>query len=87
MHESGIVKDLARRMEKAAADAGAKRISRAQVWLGALSQFSPEHFREHFVEEARGTLADGAVIEIEVSDDVLHPDAQHVVMQSIDLEV
>ncbi len=87
MHESGIVKDLARRMEKAAADAGAKRISRAHVWLGAFSQFSPEHFREHFEEEARGTLAEGAALEIELSDDAMHPDAQHVVMQSIDLEI
>lgn len=87
MHESGIVRDLARRMEQAAAKAGASRISGAKIWLGALSQFSTDHFREHFEEEARGTLAEGAVLDIELSDDVLHPDAQHVIMQSIDLEV
>jgi hydrogenase nickel incorporation protein HypA/HybF len=87
MHETGIVRDLVHRMAKAAKDAGALRISGAHVWLGALSQFSPGHFRKHFEEEARGTPAEGAKLDIETSDDPLHPSAQHVVMQSMDLEV
>ena len=44
MHETGIVKDLVHRLEKAAIDASARRVSGAHVWLGALSQFSAEHF-------------------------------------------
>ena len=87
MHETGIVKDLVHRLEKAAADAGAKRVSGAHVWLGALSQFSPEHLREHFVDEARGTIAEGAVLAVAQSDDPLDPAAQHVVVESVDLEV
>lgn len=87
MHETGIVRDLVRRLQAAAVEAGATRISGAHVWLGALSQFSSEHFREHFEEESRGTLAEGAKLEIETSDDPLHPSAQHVMMRSIDLEV
>jgi hydrogenase nickel incorporation protein HypA/HybF len=87
MHETGIVRDLVRRMEMAARDAGAVRIAGVQVWLGALSQFSPAHFREHFDDEARGTLAEGAALDIEASADVLHPNAQFVMMQSLEFEV
>lgn len=87
MHETGIVKDLVRRLEKAAREAGARRISRARVWLGATSQLSAGHFREHFEEEACGTLAEGATLEIEESADPFDPAAQYVVMRSIDFEV
>jgi hydrogenase nickel incorporation protein HypA/HybF len=87
MHESRIVRDLVRRLERAAQDAGAERVSGAVVWLGALSQFSPEHFREHFDDEARGTLAAGAALRIETSQDIGHPHAQHVMMRGIDFDV
>lgn len=87
MHESGIVRDLLRRLEAAAREQGARGIVAVRVWLGALSQFSAEHFRTHFEEEARGTLAQGARVEIEVSTDLLHADAQQVVVHSVELEV
>ena len=87
MHETGIVKDLLRRVETAARQAGAQRVSGVHVWLGALTSFSPEHFREHFEEEAQGTLAEGARLTIEVSEDAADAGAQQIVMRSIDLEV
>ena len=87
MHETGIVKDLLRRVEAAARQAGAQRVSGVHVWLGALTSFSPEHFREHFEEEARGTLAQGARLTIEVSGDETDAGAQQIVMRSIDLDV
>jgi Zn finger protein HypA/HybF (possibly regulating hydrogenase expression) len=87
MHETGIVRDLVRRLEQAAREAGAERVSGVVVWLGALSQFSPAHFREHFDDEARGTLAEGAALRIVASEDPVHPQAQHVVLQSADFAV
>lgn len=87
MHETGIVRDLVRRLDAIARDAGAERIRGVAVWLGALSQFSPEHFRIHFDADARGTLAEGAALRIEVSEDPGHRHAQHVMMQSVDLDV
>jgi hydrogenase nickel incorporation protein HypA/HybF len=87
MHETGIVRDLVHRLETVARDGGAERVSGVVVWLGALSQFSPEHFREHFDQEARGTIAEGAVLTIEASQDVRHPRAQDVMMQSVDLDI
>ena len=87
MHETGIVRDLVRRLQAAAKDAGALRVSSVEVRLGALASFSPAHFREHFDEEVRGTLAAGATLRIRVSDDAGDPHAQDVMMETIDLEV
>lgn len=87
MHETGIVRDLVRRVESAAADAGAIRIVGISVWLGALSQFSPGHFREHFDDEARGTLAEHAKLSIEASDDPGDPNALSVMIRDLELEV
>lgn len=87
MHETGIVRDLVRRVLRVADDAGAIGVSGISVWLGALSQFSPAHFREHFDDEARGTIAAGAALRIEASSEFDHPDAQSVVIRGLDLEV
>ncbi|AOI95241.1 hydrogenase maturation nickel metallochaperone HypA [Burkholderia sp. LA-2-3-30-S1-D2] len=87
MHETGIVRNLVHRLETAAQENGAVRINGVEVWLGALCQFSPEHFREHFVDEACGTLAEGATLRIEVSQDLHHPHAQDVMMTAMEFDV
>lgn len=87
MHETGIVRDLVRRLMETARTAGAERVSGVTVRLGALSQFSAEHFREHFDEEAAGTLVAGAALTIETSDELLDPHAQHVIIRSVELDV
>jgi hydrogenase nickel incorporation protein HypA/HybF len=87
MHETGLIRDLVHRLEAAAHEAGAERVTSVTVWLGALSQMSAEHFHEHFIEEVRGTVAEGAVLRLDVSNDVRHHEAQSVVLQSVDLEV
>ncbi|GAA4644091.1 hypothetical protein GCM10023115_20510 [Pontixanthobacter gangjinensis] len=87
MHETGIVRGLVRHLDALAQDAGAIAIDRVHVSLGALSQFSPAHFREHFEEEIEGTIAQGAQLEIEEASDPADPDALHVVIRSVDLDI
>lgn len=87
MHETGIVRDLVRRLESIASGADAQAVSGVEVWLGALSQFTPHHFREHFRDEAKGTIAEGARLDIVTSDDFSDPDALHVMIRNVDLEV
>jgi len=86
MHETGMVRDLVRRLEQVAQESGGGRVAVAQVWLGALSHMSPEHFREHFEEASRGTVAAGARLTIELSQDMSHPSAQQVILESVELE-
>jgi hydrogenase nickel incorporation protein HypA/HybF len=86
MHETALVRDVVYRVEDLARSTGARRVTGAKVWLGALSHLSAEHFREHFAIEARDTLAAGAVLEIEVSSDPADPHAQHVRLESVDFD-
>ena len=48
---------------------GRSRVTRIRVRLGALSHFTPAHFREHFEDASRGTLAEGAEVEAELRTD------------------
>jgi hydrogenase nickel incorporation protein HypA/HybF len=86
MHETALVRDLVRRIDQLARAAGASRVVGAKVWLGALSHLSAEHFREHFVLEARNTLASTAALKIELSSDSTDPHAQQVRLESVELE-
>jgi len=86
MHEASLMRDLMRRVETAAREAEAARVVSVDVWLGALSHFSPAHFREHFEQAAAGTVAEGARVSVVVDEDVHHPDAQGVVLRSVELE-
>jgi hydrogenase nickel incorporation protein HypA/HybF len=86
MHEASLMNDLMRRVGDVAVSKGGSRVVGLDVWLGALSHFSPEHFREHFEDVARGTLAEGAELRLTLSDDIAHRDAQSVMLQSVELE-
>jgi len=59
MHEMSLMKDLMGKIISVVHDNGAKRAVRVDVWLGALSHISPEHFTEHYVEAAKGTVGEG----------------------------
>jgi hydrogenase nickel incorporation protein HypA/HybF len=86
MHETALVRDVVRRINELARATNARRVTEAKVWLGAFSHVSAEHFREHFAVEARNTLADGATLEIEVSENPDDPHAQHVLLESVNLD-
>jgi hydrogenase nickel incorporation protein HypA/HybF len=85
MHETALVRDVVHRIEDLARSTGS-RVTRAKIWLGALSHLSPEHFREHFAIEARDTSAAATRLEIELSDDPEDLHAQHVRLDSVDLD-
>ncbi len=87
MHERALMTDLMRKIEEVARADGATRVTRVSVRLGALSHFTPEHFREHFVDASRGTLAEGAVVDAVLEDDLEDPRAAGVVLESVEVEV
>jgi hydrogenase nickel incorporation protein HypA/HybF len=86
MHEAGLMKGLMRAIEEISDQNGGGRVTAVSVWLGALSHMSPEHFEEHFDEAAAGTRAEGARLDSTVSDDLGHPNAQDILLQSVELE-
>ena len=78
--------DLMRKIESVAHENGGVRVLRITVRLGALSHFTPEHFREHFADASRGTLAEGAEVDAVLEGDVHAPNADGVVLESIEVE-
>lgn len=86
MHEQALMKDVMREIEEVALAGGAVRVTRIGVRLGALSHFSPEHFREHFVDVSRDTIAEGAEVDAVVEQDIADPRAGDVVLERVEVE-
>ena len=86
MHEASLMKNLMGKVEQLDREHGAGRVTRLSVKLGALSHFSPDHFREHFEHASRGTVAEGALLEIELLTDISDPRAQDVMLDTADVE-
>ncbi|EMP56216.1 hypothetical protein MSNKSG1_10093 [Marinobacter santoriniensis NKSG1] len=86
MHETALVKNLIHKLQRVCVEEKAERVVEVSVWLGALCHMSPDHFTEHFLQEASGTCAEHARLRIEASDDIDDPNAQDVLLQSLELE-
>lgn len=85
MHEFSLMADLLRKIEQLAKDAKTDKVTGVKVKLGALSHITPDHFREHFEAAIVGTIAEGATLEVEQSDDQSDPNAQDILLESIDI--
>lgn len=85
MHEFSLMADLLRKVEQLAADARADRVTAVKVRLGALSHITADHFCEHFAQAAVGTIAEGATLIVEQADDMHDPNAQDILLDSVDV--
>jgi hydrogenase maturation protease len=81
MHEMSLLRGLLRKIEEIAHKQHARRVTVVRLRLGPLAHIEPEHLREHFAEASKGTLADGARLEIQQTDE-LH----ELTLESIDVE-
>jgi hydrogenase nickel incorporation protein HypA/HybF len=86
VHEKRLMEELMREIVRRAQTEGGRRVTRVRVRLGALSHFTPAHFREHFEDASRGTVAEGARVEAELGVDPTEPAAQGVVLEELDVE-
>ena len=87
MHERHVLDDLMREIARVAERERASRVTRIAVRLGVLSHFTEEHFREHFADASRGTLAEGAAVDALLAGDLDDPRAAGVVLESLEVEV
>ena len=86
MHEASLIRNLMRKIDSLAEAENAIRVTTVQIWLGALSHMSAAHFRQHFELASKGTIADGASLEIEESTDIRDPNAQELLLRRIEVE-
>lgn len=86
MHESGLIEDLIHKIESAARENNGTRVTAVDLTIGAFASIEADHLREHFEVASVGTMAEGAELRIQVSDDPLGPDPQHITLQSVEIE-
>ena len=85
MHEFSLIKDLIHKITIIAHEQHASKVLSVTVKLGALSHMSPDHFRDHFVLASRGTISEGARLNIELMTDVTDPQSQEVLIENIEV--
>lgn len=85
MHELALMDDLVRKVLAVAEAERATTVVRIRVRLGALSHFTPEHFREHWVDATRGTLAESADVDAVLDTTLEAEEAQGVVLESVEV--
>ena len=67
MHEMHLLTDLLNDLLKAGQENKAKKISKVYLRMGSFTEINEEILRHFFSEKAKGTLAEGAEINIEPS--------------------
>lgn len=86
MHEQSLINNLINKILILAEKEKAVKVTRVKVKLGALSHMSASHFKEHFDISAKGTIAEDAQLDAEESRDIHDPEAQAILLKSIDVE-
>jgi hydrogenase nickel incorporation protein HypA/HybF len=86
MHESSLLVGLIAKIEAIAREENAARVTNVTVRLGALSNISPGHFREHFEQAVPGTIAEGAALEVIAMEDLSDALAQEILLDSVEVE-
>jgi hydrogenase nickel incorporation protein HypA/HybF len=86
MHEASLMRGLMKMLGEVATNEGASRVVAVEVWLGALSHMSAGHFAEHFAQASAGTMAEGARLDVTVSEDTAHPNAQDILLVSVEVQ-
>ena len=64
MHETHLIQPIIKGVCEHAKKEGAKRVTRIRVKIGEFTGIKEESFRETFKVLAKGTLLEGAIIEI-----------------------
>ena len=76
-----------RELEAVARREGATRVTRISVRLGALSHFTPEHFRDHLADAAVGTVAEAAQVDAICDGNPTDARARDVVLENVEVEL
>ncbi len=86
MHEALLFRDLRQKLVELASDHPQERIVRVRVRLGALSHVDPPALHGAWREIVQGTPVEGAALITQDTLDLSSPDADRVVLESVDLE-
>ena len=86
MHESSLIPSLLEKIEALGREHHATMVVAVDVSIGELSGIGAEHFKEHFIAETAGTIADGAELRVRVNEDPFTAGSHSVLLESVELE-
>lgn len=86
MHEEAMLRDLVRKAEEVARGAGGRRVTRVRLWAGARSHVNGPELPARWEALVVGTPLSGAEVEVESSHDLRDPNADRVMLRSLDVE-
>lgn len=85
MHEYGLIINLFNKIDEVVKRENAQYANKVHVELGALAHISPDHFKAHFDEMRKNTVAEKAQLIITENLDKQHPHAQEIRLVSVDV--
>jgi hydrogenase nickel incorporation protein HypA/HybF len=86
MHESTLMDNLIKEIERIAREFNADRVISVTLQIGAISSISSEHLREHFNLAVKDTVIEHAALEIITRDDIRDPHAQDILLTGVELD-
>jgi hydrogenase nickel incorporation protein HypA/HybF len=86
MHEESMLRDLVRKAEEVAHRERASRVTRVRLWVGARSHLAGPELKDRWADAVAHTALAGSEIAIETSRDVDDPNAERVMLKSLDVE-
>ena len=86
MHEEAMLRDVIRKAENVARREGGQRVTRVRLWVGARSHLGGPELTARWAHAVAGTPLSGAEVEIELSRDSSDPNAENVMLRSLDVE-
>jgi len=86
MHEEALLRDLVRKALEVARQERAGRVTRVRIWVGALSHLAGPELEARWTNAVRGTALEGARVDLELSPDRTDPNAEAVMLRSLDVD-
>ena len=86
MHEFSLMSNLLSKIDQIVKDNNAEKAVKVKVTIGAMAHISAEHFTEHFVHGTKGTVAEGAQLDVVMNEDENDPHAAEILLESVDVQ-
>lgn len=86
MHEASLISGLIRQIESIVHPPSVRKVVGVTLRIGPLCATDPDHLRDHFLLAAKGTIVEGAELNVETIDDPADPNAASVILRSIEVE-
>jgi hydrogenase nickel incorporation protein HypA/HybF len=83
VHEFRQAGLLIRKIEQLLSDGQGGKVQSIRVRIGRLNELTPASLRCHFEKAAIGTVAEGASLEVQISEDFDFPRGQDVLLESL----